>query len=498
MSSRILQAGQRPHAVSGSFPFQALFGLVGGVLAVAVARDAGADVTDYVDLDGALEQLVDVINALLRGATEHGPELLLAPDLLPVLVLTLNQQMHAKLQTLGLTQISRLAKQGDLAQRLLTERSDICSHVWHLVASRDISIAMHASRVLRELVAVLNPASAVFTGPLCDQAIASLLENPDTLARFRFFDLLTELSASNASAFDYAIEAGWLGLLAAQLRLDGDPLEAVNVIELLGRLANTRPGGAWLGQAGVVPRLCETLFHGAVGEVPPGFLAEPLARFVLPNLTPSLLARFPIEGHLANWVEGDDATLCELGLTAIGLFGFSACGWQALSNNAGLCRQLAEHLESSSAALRSSAFLALALLFDVPDAAERAAGLEKLFRTYLTSDVVSCCLRLLGRPFPDERLAVYAFMRALARYGWGTRALFDHPALFDFLCNVRTESDKPCFEAKYQLCTVLAGSPELEPSLGHTRAMQIKRLAEEGVLRGFGTATVAIESQADG
>lgn len=329
---------------------------------------------------------------------------------------------------------------------------------------------------------------------------------PASTVCVRCASAMVDMVILDDSIMKSAIDCGASDLLLTMLTYDTDPLLQMTTLDLIEKMASTRPmhreRANWLFSASVLEPLLEMAGGNEDGYADP-ILGGPALRVVavlcklgkrdstLFELTDNLLKGFHRALH--HFKESGEVDRLAL-IDAISSFASASPDALDLVLNDTSTREGWLSLSVAQPKLKSVVLFSVAMLLDPPT--EIDANGDSLSPSYVPSNTAGMrlytalgstngspstelLLSLAKSPLPETRLATYELLKAVAKMSTGAQKLFLHGGFYEFLINREGEETKEGREAKYSLVQAIVDS-EASKLLADDITSKLKKYLEEG------------------
>lgn len=287
------------------------------------------------------------------------------------------------------------------------------------------------------------------------------------VVRFRVLELIARVGGSSEDAFKAADKAGLLAPLKSELERD-DPLLQMNVLEVLGHLAESPAGASFLYKSGLLKSVEKML--SSTSTMP--LLVPGLLKF-LGNLVGKSSKGIDAVNHKGTLEQitrrihgmvlnsGPDAiAAATAAVFALGQICTHPKGMKVIGGgSSSVLNALGDFVAGSNADLREATLHALGMM-GMSDGV-RAMASEDYERVWRKMDegTMGKVASASKSPFPETRYAAFHTMQGLTGFGWGVKRLLNHPGMLEYLLDRGTEDTKVGKEWKFAIIQGLIAGP---------------------------------------
>ncbi|KAL1932559.1 hypothetical protein VTP01DRAFT_8237 [Rhizomucor pusillus] len=291
-------------------------------------------------------------------------------------------------------------------------------------------------------------------------ALQSLLSVNETV-RFRVYELVVNVSGSSDRAFDLGKTSGLLQTLIDEVR-SPDLLLRLNAIEILGEVAVSSSGFAFLEKAEVLDSLTELMdnedesdtgvvltkslafkFFGKLGGNK-DIIFEPIER------------KYHVFSRLHRCLDtSTNREILTVAIAAIGLIGSHPSNLQLLFRSS-LKDYFVDSYRTSSGHIKAVYLQSLSKILSVRDGPETEQMTEDIYRSLEgRPSTLESLVQTAKQPVPEVRMAAFATLHAIATHTWGQQIMANSGDFLGYLLDRTTEHSLPGQQWKYAIVEAL-------------------------------------------
>lgn len=396
------------------------------------------------------------------------------------------------------------------AERVRTYNGDNSSRIAQVVSSQltshDVEVSDNASKAMIAMCKRLD----IFVGPSIEAISFCWSQTSSAIVAVRCATTLIEITIANESAMDLAVSLTAMDNVLRILNDPTDPLTQMTIIDLLERMATTKPihdsAARWISSDQVVGPLLE--MAGGSGEIDPllGGPALKLLSFIFSNVRHQVSANmnsnhlqgfkralhnFDSSGEIGrlDFVDAVSSFASATNDTLIGTLDdpFLREKWLSLAS---VAQPKLKYVVLSSIARVIDPSLYTQQGKEPPDSL--AFRLLKTFGAVNSRDAVDILLSLAKSPIVETRLGSYVLMHAIAKRAAGVKLMLGHKDFFNFLMDRDIETTKEGKESKYFIVKTVLES-EVHSMLADDVVEKLQKVVDQGP---FFVKTIAWEEMA--
>ncbi|XP_062514925.1 26S proteasome non-ATPase regulatory subunit 5-like [Corticium candelabrum] len=369
------------------------------------------------------------------------------------------------------------------------------------LSDEDLSCAQTGSKLLTAASLLGAGLNALFTADRV-QKMNDIASCSDTV-KYRVFALCVDIATSSDQGFECCVTTGIFAGLLQDLDCD-DVLLQLNCIELLGKLATSQRGFAYLKDAGVLNKLTNMLAQWPLDPFL-SFVTQGVIRFFgnlclsAPQSVKTICTEHPIflSTVLAK-LQKSDGSVIGIAIDTIGMLGSTDMGRSVLqgtpNNGQDFIRSMGRIMESSESPIRIRCIEALSSLFKNIDASDSSSEITHSWYLVLHDHPMQIILSIASQPFDDIHAAGLKLLTSIASNTWGLQQIQACPGLLEYCLDRSTENTKTGKELKYRLISTMVDTDNALGVLGMPVMLQLKMYVRDGPFHTTAQSTITMES----
>lgn len=321
--------------------------------------------------------------------------------------------------------------------------------------------------------------------------------------KYRVFDLCVGVATASDGGFDCCVKNDVFAALLADLDLD-DVLLQLNCIELVGRLATSPKGLAYLTDTAVIIKLSNMLAQWPLNPLL-SFVIPGIVRFFgnlllsAPGSVQTICQEFPVFlSTVVTMLQDSDVSLVGIAVDTIGVLGYTHTGRLVLrstpNNGDDLVKMMGRIMQFSESPIRSRCMEALCSLFKHIDSYPESSEITRLWFIALHDQPMRTIFSIASQPFEDLHTVGLKLLISVASNTWGLHQIHMCPGLLEYCLDRSTESTKAGRDLKYELVTTMVDTENALETLGMPVMLQLKRYVQDGPFYTTAQSTIAMES----
>jgi len=300
--------------------------------------------------------------------------------------------------------------------------------------------------------------------------------------------LYSKVASHSSHSFQLCETNGVLELVIHELDFD-DPLEKLNVIELLEKVGSTREGIIYLGSSGAILKLREMMLSKT----------QPFSNLFIPRIitffgnicskevgileTANVILL--LKDYLSDTVDLETQSSA---ITAFGSIGSSLQGLELL-NKYNILSPYVQYVTSDIDDLRGCCLNSLGFLLKTfpKEKNEVILKLQLILNSLVLRNgemgsIMEIVMPLFQNPFVPLHCTILSFFHSLAHYSWGVSMLLNHPGTFEYLTNRNIRETKEEKEWKYSVIQTALNILKQDSSITNGQQMnEMIRFVKQGV-----------------
>eukprot|EP00698_Gefionella_okellyi_P024875 TRINITY_DN88_c0_g1_i1.p1 TRINITY_DN88_c0_g1~~TRINITY_DN88_c0_g1_i1.p1 ORF type:complete len:380 (-),score=85.21 TRINITY_DN88_c0_g1_i1:26-1099(-) len=291
----------------------------------------------------------------------------------------------------------------------------------------------------------------------------------DDEERFRAFDTILGIATVSPQMLQWTHQSQLLPLVVGSFVTD-DILLQMNVIQLLGKLAETAHGVQYLADSGALATLSSLITEQGTFEV---LVAHGL-RIVLSmslkrEYSVPFVQKFGLLDGVAQRLSDSSHQILDAAACAFAAIASTAAGLRAAVAKPDAVGLFSELLTSHSPNLRVSAFHSLSRIVEPvyePGSEDQLRQKQLFDQIPVRTSLVEFAVKLMDKPLQEQKVAVYDFFQALAQTQWGVSALFAFTGFLQWLTDRKNELTHAGRQWKYAVVEASLRHPNIDALIG--------------------------------